>query len=99
MVSREQLYGRRNVGLRHATPGDWREALAKLETDPLLRRRVSGAVRRDVLWSFGPERATEAMGLLLDLLRGGRYAARAFELDVLRRRAERATLPPLPEHG
>jgi glycosyltransferase involved in cell wall biosynthesis len=86
------------TGFLAATPSDWREALTKLVTDPGLRRRISDAARRDVLWSFGPERMRQAMAFFLDLVRGGRYAAQGFELDVLRRHAERAELPLLPKH-
>jgi glycosyltransferase involved in cell wall biosynthesis/SAM-dependent methyltransferase/uncharacterized protein YbaR (Trm112 family) len=78
-------------------PSDWRDALTRLVADPLLRRRISAAAYRDVIWSFGPERATDAMALLLDLLSGGRTAARAFEVHARRNRIGCVAMPTLPE--
>jgi glycosyltransferase involved in cell wall biosynthesis/SAM-dependent methyltransferase len=86
------------TGFLAATPSEWCHALKRLVTDPILRRRVSAAARRDVLWSYGPERTAEAMASLLDLLKGGRDAARAFEIEAVRGRTQPSTPPRVPEH-
>jgi glycosyltransferase involved in cell wall biosynthesis len=70
------------TGFLAETQREWHDALTKLVGDPALRRRVSAQAHRDVLWSFGPERRTQTMGVFLDLLRDGRDAARGFELNA-----------------
>jgi glycosyltransferase involved in cell wall biosynthesis/uncharacterized protein YbaR (Trm112 family) len=86
------------TGFLAETPSEWKDTISKLVADPLLRQRIAAAARRDVLFRFGPERRTQSMALLLDLLRGGPAAAQAFEIDILRRRAPQAPLPSVPEH-
>jgi glycosyltransferase involved in cell wall biosynthesis/SAM-dependent methyltransferase len=87
------------TGFLAATPRAWRDTLARLVDDAALRGRIAAAARRDVLWNFGPERRTDAMSTLLDLLTGGRTAARAFELGVLRLRCVAPPpLPNIPDH-
>jgi SAM-dependent methyltransferase len=84
------------TGFLAATPRAWKDALTQLVEDPMLRRRVAHAARREALWQFGPERRVEMMASLLDLLRGGRQAARTFEL--MTRRRDRLSEPPLSDH-
>jgi glycosyltransferase involved in cell wall biosynthesis/SAM-dependent methyltransferase len=86
------------TGFLPQTQREWHDALTKLVGDPVLRRRVSAAAHRDVLWNFGPECRTETMAVFLDLLRDGRDAARAFELNLLRQRVARPNLPRVPDH-
>lgn len=86
------------TGFLASTPEDWKEGLERLVADVPLRRRVAGAARRDVLWVHGPERRAEQVGSLLDLLRGGRPAARAFEVEALRGRKERRAPIQVPDH-
>lgn len=85
------------TGFLATTPGQWEDALLRLLDDAALRHRIAGTARRDALWSFGPERRAELMASLLDLLQGGRPAARAFELDVARR-VVRPVSPGIPDH-
>ncbi len=74
------------TGFLAATQAEWETALLALVQDSALRRRVASAARREALWRFGPERRAEDMATLLDLLKHGRSAARAFELNVRRAR-------------
>lgn len=85
------------TGYLAATPRAWKDALAQLVEDPMLRRRIAHAAKREALWQFGPERRVETMASLLDLLRGGRRGARAFELTTCRR-DERLVEPTLSEY-
>jgi hypothetical protein len=75
----------------------WREALERLVTDPGLRRRMAAEARRECLWRFGPERRQKLTGELLDLLRGGRSAAQAFELRTLQQAAPPTPAPRIPQ--
>jgi glycosyltransferase involved in cell wall biosynthesis/SAM-dependent methyltransferase len=86
------------TGFLASKPSDWRDALTRLVADPSLRRQVSAAAYRDAIWNFGPERATESMALLLDLLRGGRTAARAFAVYAHRNKKGCASMPTFPAH-
>jgi len=85
------------TGLLAATSGNWYEAMTQLISDAAMRRQVARQARRDALWHFGPERRAEIMASLLDVLQGGRRAARSFELDV-HRREFRSAEPPLSDH-
>ena len=85
------------TGFLAKTSGDWQEVLTELIDDAALRRQVARAARRDALWRFGPEQRAEIMASLLDLLQGGRRAARTFELDIHRREVRPAE-PPLSDH-
>jgi glycosyltransferase involved in cell wall biosynthesis len=85
------------TGFLATTSGEWQEALMQLIDDAALRRQVARAARRDALWHFGPEQRAEVMASLLDLLQGGRRAARTFELDIHRREVRPAE-PPLSDH-
>jgi glycosyltransferase involved in cell wall biosynthesis len=75
---------------------EWQAGLLQLVDDPALRRRLGRAAYLDVLWRFGPERRAELMASVVEQLRGGRVAARAFELEVHRAAAPRV-MPRLPE--
>jgi glycosyltransferase involved in cell wall biosynthesis/SAM-dependent methyltransferase/uncharacterized protein YbaR (Trm112 family) len=86
------------TGFLASTSAEWRKALAQLLDDGALRRRVSAAARCDVLWTFGPERRTDLMSTLLDLLEGGSTAARAFELEICRRRHAAPAAPHVPDY-
>jgi len=77
----------------------WRAALEALVSDAGLRRRMAAQAKRDVLWRFGPERRQKLTGALLDLLRGGRAAAEAFELKTLEALRPQAPAPTIPEHA
>ena len=85
------------TGFLAATPDDWYAALSTLVADPALRQRIVRAAYLDVLWTFGPERRTEAVASILDQIRGGPRAARAFALDVQRAAAPRPA--PLVPRG
>jgi GT2 family glycosyltransferase/glycosyltransferase involved in cell wall biosynthesis len=86
------------TGFLAATASEWRDALKRLVGDFVLRQRISAAARREVLWSYGPERTTEAMASLLDFLKGGRDAARTFQIEAARARARLSPSPQIPEH-
>jgi hypothetical protein len=86
------------TGLLAFTESEWREAMERLIGDPALRRDMGRNARRDVLWRFGPEHATQSMELLIDLLKGGRAGARAFETRVRRAQSVPVAPPLLPEH-
>ena len=82
-------------------PDDWFQALSQLLGKASLRKRVAAAARREVLWSYGPERLVDEVTELLGLLRGGQTAARAFERDILRAAAPPRLLqvpPRVPAH-
>jgi O-antigen biosynthesis protein len=72
------------TGFLATTAEEWYETLRLLVDDAALRARVARAAYLDVLWPFGPERRAEAVASLLDQIRGGPRAARAFALDVQR---------------
>jgi glycosyltransferase involved in cell wall biosynthesis len=86
------------TGFLAATPGAWREALNALVADAGLRRRIADAAYLDVLWTYGPERRSRMMDSLLDIAQGGQAAARAFQLDLLRRYAVPRASPRMPEY-
>jgi len=77
-------------------PAQWEAALRALLGDAALRRRVASAARRDVLWTYGPEQRLEAVADVLEMLRGGRAAAKAFERHC--HPAPRPAFPTVPEH-
>jgi GT2 family glycosyltransferase len=79
------------TGLLATTPEQWHEHLAALIEDAGLRRRMARAAYLDVLWAYGPERRADSVASILDQVRGGTRAARAFALD-----ASRATIPHAP---
>ena len=85
------------TGFLAATPDEWQEALTRLVDDAPLRRRIARTARREALWRFGPERRTELVGSLLDLLHGGRRAASAFALKI-RHSDARLPEPPISDH-
>lgn len=89
------------TGFLAETAEEWMEALLRLAGDAGLRRRVAADARRDVLWAYGPERRIEEMADFMDLLRGGRPGAVAFERLAQRDatpRALRASLPKIPPY-
>jgi glycosyltransferase involved in cell wall biosynthesis/SAM-dependent methyltransferase len=75
---------------------EWYAALRDLVADAGLRRRLAHAAYLDVLWRFGPERRQEMLLSILQQLRGGSEAARAFELQWLRDTAHSSSLPDIP---
>ncbi|HEY4253738.1 MAG TPA: class I SAM-dependent methyltransferase [Roseomonas sp.] len=89
------------TGFLAATPAAWEAALMRLAGDAALRARIAGEARRKVLWTYGPERRQRDMMELLDLIRGGRASARAFETELLRAAAparSQARPPRIPAH-
>jgi glycosyltransferase involved in cell wall biosynthesis len=70
------------TGFLAASPEEWYATLSALLDDADLRARIAEAARRDVLWSFGPERRRELVASLLQQAKGGREGARAFALDA-----------------
>jgi hypothetical protein len=75
----------------------WYSILLRLVGDPGLRSRISHAAYYDVLQMFGPRRLIDEMGSLLEQLKGGESAARAFELSLLRGTRGLSPAPKVPE--
>lgn len=87
------------TGFLASTPEEWCEAIERLVTDRGLRARIAQAAFYDVLWTYGPERRTEIMVSLVEqVLQGGRWSARAFELDLARYSYSRSPVPLIPDH-
>ena len=74
------------TGVLATGEAEWHAALLALVDDPARRARLARAAARDVLWQFGPQRRAEAVWSMLQQLRGGRGAGRAFALDAGRAR-------------
>ncbi|WP_149539135.1 glycosyltransferase [Siccirubricoccus phaeus] len=75
--------------IRHGETGflaeseeEWHGALRRLLEDPEERRRVARNALYDALWNFGPDRRAELAASLLEHLRGGRAASRAFAFSL-----------------
>jgi glycosyltransferase involved in cell wall biosynthesis len=75
----------------------WYTILLCLVDDPALRSRISHAAYYDALQMFGPRRLTDETGSLLEQLKGGESAARAFELSLLRGARGLSPAPKVPE--
>jgi glycosyltransferase involved in cell wall biosynthesis len=66
------------TGILARTRADWLTGIMKLIERPAERQRLAAAAKRDVLWTFGPERRAELIADAIDLAGGGRRAAQAF---------------------
>ena len=75
----------------------WYTILLSLVDDPGLRSRISHAAYYDALQMFGPRRLTDETGSLMEQLKGGESAARAFELSLLRGARGLSPAPKVPE--
>ncbi len=76
------------TGLLATGEAEWYAAIVRLLDDPGLRERMARSAYHDVLWTFGPERRSEALNSVLEqMLHGDRRAARAFELEMARAQA------------
>ena len=85
------------TGFLAADAGQWLEAAIALVDDPALRHRMARAAHREVLWTYGPLRRSEAMAAALPLMLGSpKASARAFALELSRNDA-RHPPPSLPE--
>jgi len=93
-LRRAVAHGR--TGFLATTPDEWFATLRTLVEDKPLRARVARAAYLDVLWPFGEERRAEMVAGLLDQVRGGPRAARAFVLDVQRTLTPKA-VPQIPD--
>jgi glycosyltransferase involved in cell wall biosynthesis len=81
------------TGFLAATQDEWYEILSMLAADAALRHRVARAAYLDVLWPYGPERRAESVASILEQIRGGAPAARAFARDI---QATPHTPPEIP---
>jgi glycosyltransferase involved in cell wall biosynthesis/SAM-dependent methyltransferase len=70
------------TGFLAQTQDEWLRALSSLLNDKALRERMAKTALHEVLWSFGPDRRAQSMATVLQLLRGGREAALAFEREL-----------------
>ena len=68
------------------TPEEWYRALCELVDDPARRQGLAHAAYLDALARFGPQEGPAGLHGMLQHLVGVEEAARAFELDFLRRR-------------
>jgi glycosyltransferase involved in cell wall biosynthesis len=75
-------------GLLAATTDEWYSALVELVDDASRRLGLARAAYLEVLWPFGPERRVEAVMSILQQVRGGPSASRAFANYVISSRAE-----------
>jgi glycosyltransferase involved in cell wall biosynthesis/SAM-dependent methyltransferase len=86
------------TGFLAADTAHWLEAAIALVDDPALRHRIARAAHRQVLWTYGPLRRSEAMASALPLLLGSpRASARAFALELGRSAARPPSPLPVPE--
>jgi SAM-dependent methyltransferase/glycosyltransferase involved in cell wall biosynthesis len=70
------------TGYLASTQDEWCDILTELVADAQKRRRIAGAARRDVWWTFGPERRREMLKEVCDIVVGGSLAARSFQCHV-----------------
>ena len=84
------------TGSLASTQSDWHDILSELVADSEKRRRIAGAARRDVWWTFGPERRCEMVREICDFLTSGSSAARSFQYHA--RPAPVRPQPRIPEH-
>lgn len=70
------------TGMLAADDTEWNQALVDLLSDPEKRQRMAKQALREVLWPYSPERRAAMLESLLEQSRGGRFAAKAFALDV-----------------
>jgi glycosyltransferase involved in cell wall biosynthesis/GT2 family glycosyltransferase/SAM-dependent methyltransferase len=85
------------TGFLAANPAQWLEASIALVDEPALRYRIARAAHREVLWTYGPLRRSEAMASALPLMLGQpRASARAFALELCRS-ADRYPAPLVPD--
>jgi GT2 family glycosyltransferase/glycosyltransferase involved in cell wall biosynthesis/uncharacterized protein YbaR (Trm112 family) len=70
------------TGFLAASADDWYVYLKQLVEDPDLRRRVAHEAYHAALASFGPMQRAAQFGRVIDQLRGGAAAARAFALNA-----------------
>lgn len=81
------------TGFLAATADDWLDHLRRLIDDKDLRTTTATAAYRSALARFGPETKALRFGNVLEQLRGGVAAARAFALDIRLVRHQ----PPAPK--
>jgi len=67
------------TGYLASTESEWRDILTALVADSEKRRHIAAAARRDVLWTFGPERRCQMIREIIDHVAGSSSAARSFE--------------------
>jgi glycosyltransferase involved in cell wall biosynthesis/GT2 family glycosyltransferase/SAM-dependent methyltransferase len=85
------------TGFLAADTAQWYQAVIALVDEPALRYRMARAAHREVLWTYGPLRRSEAIASALPLMLGSPKAtARAFALELSRIDA-RHPPPSLPE--
>lgn len=89
--------------MRHGETGmlaqdeeQWYEAISSLLANPDKRRDMAKRALLDVLWTFGPQRRIALVDSLLEQIRGGRGAARAFAL-TLRLAGDTQPVPDIPK--
>jgi glycosyltransferase involved in cell wall biosynthesis/SAM-dependent methyltransferase len=86
------------TGFLAAGPDEWRSALLALVDDSALRYRIARAAQREILWTYGPLRRSEAMASALPQMLGtGWAAARAFALELHRTAFQRPPEPVVPD--
>ena len=85
------------TGFLAADAAQWVEAAIALVDDPALRQRIARAAHREVLWTYGPLRRSQAMATALPLMLGKpRASARAFAFELAQKEASLPTKLLLP---
>ncbi len=84
------------TGYLASTQSEWCDILTALVADSEKRGRIAAAARRDVSWTFGPERRLEMMREIFDYVAGGASAARSFQRHV--QPAPARPQPQVPEY-
>lgn len=70
------------TGLLASTSDEWLHSIETLIANPELRTTMGREAHRQVLWTFGPTRRAELAQSMLEHLKGGRSASRAFYHDL-----------------
>ena len=86
------------TGFLAETSSEWRDALERLVGNADLRTQIAAAAELDVSWRFGVENTRQQMSVILDLLRGGESAAKAFQLWSRPEVDHEIQLPQVPPH-
>ena len=86
------------TGFLAETSSEWRDALERLVGNADLRTQIAAAAELDVSWRFGVENTRQQMSVILDLLRGGESAAKAFQLWSRSEVDHGIQLPQVPPH-
>lgn len=87
------------TGFLASDANSWYSILSKLLDDVSLRQQIGRRAYNSVLWKYGAEHRSELLFSMLDMIfYPGSRAARAFELNLLKSKNARYTMPVIPAH-